>query len=131
MNAFESVNKAANSVNETARDVWLAGLGAFVRAQEEGNKVFDGLVKEGEKFETKTRKDVNKRVEGIRGRVEGQVKSVQKTATGNWNKLEKVFEDRVARVLARLGVPTSDDIKKLSNRVEKLSKEVKALNATK
>lgn len=32
----------------------MAGLGAFSRAEEEGNKLFDSLVKVGEELESKT-----------------------------------------------------------------------------
>ena len=37
----------AGTVKESAQQIWLAGLGAFAKAQEEGSKVFEALVKEG------------------------------------------------------------------------------------
>jgi poly(hydroxyalkanoate) granule-associated protein len=171
-----AVSKAAvNPVIDSAREIWLAGLGAFSVAQQEGekaidqgNKMFEKLVAEGSKLEKKTRKDVEvafedirgdieSRVDGIRGdiesRVEGfrsdvesrvkdfrgevgsrfggvreQTDSVRKQASDNWDKLENIFEDRVARVLARLGIPTRDDVNGLSERVQKLAKQVEALD---
>ena len=37
----------AGAIKDSAQQIWLAGLGAFSKAQEEGGKVFDTLVKEG------------------------------------------------------------------------------------
>ena len=127
----DTVTRTAETLNETARDVWLAGLGAFSRAQKESQKTFDSLVKDGQNFEKKTRKDVNARVVSIRKTVEDRVTSVRKQTTGRFDKLEDLFEARVARVLARLGIPTADDINTLSRRVERLNKEVKALHGKK
>ena len=47
-----------------------------------------------------------------------------------WDKLEKVFEDRVSRALGRLGVPGHDEMRKLTSRVEELSREVRKLNGS-
>jgi poly(hydroxyalkanoate) granule-associated protein len=124
----DNVTKTAETVNETARDIWLAGLGVFSRAQNESTKMFDGLVKEGEAFEKKARKDVDSRVVNLRESLESRFKGARGKTTSQIHKLENVFEERVANVLARLGIPTSNDIQKLSKRVELLSKEVKALN---
>lgn len=142
---------ATSQVQDYAHEIWLAGLGAFSMAQQEGgklydqsrktveetsskflgesNKLFDRLVKEGSKLEGKGRKTVNDTVSGVRDDVESRVGKVRESAQTNWDKLEKVFEQRVARALSRLGVPTSDEIKQLSNRVAELNKEVRALSA--
>jgi len=37
----------ASSVKESAQQIWLAGMGAFAKAQAEGKQVFEALVKEG------------------------------------------------------------------------------------
>ena len=49
-------NQLVSTVKDSAQQIWLAGLGAFAKAQEEGSKVFDALVKEGEAMHKKTRK---------------------------------------------------------------------------
>ena len=140
-----SAGKLTDQVVESARDIWLAGLGALSLAQkeggkvldqgnkvlEQGNKLFDKLVEEGTKIERSTRKDVEGAVTDLRGDVESRVDSVRKQASDNWDKLENVFEERVARVLGRMGVPTADDVNKLSARVQKLSDQVAALADTK
>ena len=124
----------AAPVMDSAREIWLAGLGAFSVAQEEsgklieqGNKLFEKLVAEGSKLENQTRGLAESAIGGIRGGVESKVESVRQQAVDNWDKLEGVFEDRVARVLGRLGVPSADDVNKLSARVQKLSREVSKL----
>lgn len=162
--------KVENPVVDSARDIWLAGLGAFSVAQQEGerfiaesNKLFDKLVKEGSKLETKTRKDmehafddvrdeVESRVRNFRGDVESRVDelrdeiesrfgvvrkqresfekqadSVRKQANEGWDKLETFFEDRVKRVLGRVGIPTRDDLDRLNKRVQELSRAVSEL----
>ena len=124
-------------VVDSARDIWLAGLGAFSFAQnesgkmiEQGNKLFEKLVSEGVKLEKKTRNVAESAVGGIKGEVESKVGAVRKQAVDNWDKLETIFEDRVARVLGQLGVPTADDVNKLSERVQTLSNKVTAMSKT-
>lgn len=109
-------NQLASTVKDSAQQIWLAGLGAFAKAQEEGGKVFDALVKEGESIQSKTRKATDEKIAQVAGK-----------ATGTWDRLEHVFEDRVARALGSLGVPSKQDIDKLSRRVVELSAAVQAL----
>jgi poly(hydroxyalkanoate) granule-associated protein len=119
-----SSEKQTFNVVDMARQIWLAGLGAFAKAEDEGGKLFESLVKEGEKVEAHTRKVAEDTIEEVKDRVE-QVKG---KATDTWDGLEQVFEDRVARVLNRLGVPTNDDVQDLAKRVEELNATVKSLN---
>ena len=126
--------KPAAPVVESAREIWLAGLGAFSFAQsesvkiiEQGNKLFEKLVSEGVKLEKKTRNAAESAVGGIKGEVESTVGAVRKQAVDNWDKLETIFENRVARVLGQLGVPTAEDVNKLSERVQTLASKVTAM----
>ncbi|MBK8456078.1 MAG: phasin family protein [Phyllobacteriaceae bacterium] len=109
----------AKTIKDSAYQIWLAGLGAFAKAQEEGTKVFEALVKEGESVQKRTKKVA-----------EDTVNEARKTATGTWDKLESVFEDRVARALASLNVPTRKDIDALSARVHDLTSATKKLSGT-
>ena len=111
-----SENQLTQTVKESAHQIWLAGLGAFSKAQEEGNKVFDALVKEGEAIQKQTRKVADEKMA-----------TVASKAAGTWDRLEQVFEDRVARSLSSLGVPTKKDIDKLSKRVAELTAVVQKL----
>ncbi|MBE7421871.1 MAG: phasin family protein [Zoogloeaceae bacterium] len=108
------------TVKDSAQQIWLAGLGAFVKAQAEGMKAFNTLVKEGETLQSRTSKVASAKV------AEAAAK-----ASGTWDKLEQVFEDRVARSLSSLGVPTKKDIETLSRRVAELTEVVQSLNGGK
>ncbi|MCX7892566.1 MAG: phasin family protein [Burkholderiales bacterium] len=114
----------AKAIRESAQSIWLAGLGAFSKAQAEGNKVFDTLVKQGRSLESVTRKLATDKV----SEVTSNVGKAANRATATWDKLEQVFEDRVARALQRLGVPTNRDIQALSKRVEQLTESVQKLS---
>ncbi|MBK7766758.1 MAG: phasin family protein [Sulfuritalea sp.] len=105
------------TIRESAQQIWLAGLGAFAKAQQEGTKVFDALIREGEAIQRRTRKVT-----------EDKVTEMAAKATGTWDKLEQVFENRVARSLHSLGVPTRDDVAALAKRVAELKAEVEKLN---
>ena len=133
--AKPSVTEYAAPVIESAREIWLAGLGAFSVAQaesgkmiEQGNKLFKDLVSEGAKLEKKTREAAETAVDDIKDEVESRVGAVRQQAVDNWDKLENVFEDRVAKVLGQLVVPTAADFNKLSERVATLSKQVSAMS---
>jgi poly(hydroxyalkanoate) granule-associated protein len=137
-------------IQDNAHEIWLAGLGAFSMAQDEGvnlvrrggklinertgqvisesSKLFERLVSEGRKVEGKGRKMAEDAVGGVRSDVEGRVGKAREQAKTNWDKLEKVFEERVARALSRLGVPTSDEIQELSDRVQELNARVRELS---
>ena len=127
-----------DTVRESAQEIWLAGLGAFSKAQAEGTKVFEALVKEGVGLQQKTRALAEDKLAGMTGNVAKAASQwtkaanditgkAQSTATGTWDKLEQVFEDRVARALTRLGVPTQRDVQALSKRVEQLTAAVGGL----
>ena len=50
-----SEQPSAKQVMESAQQIWLAGLGAFSKAQNEGKKVFETLVARGAQIEERTR----------------------------------------------------------------------------
>jgi poly(hydroxyalkanoate) granule-associated protein len=116
------------SVRQSANQIWLAGLGAFSMAQEESGKVFEGLVKQGESLDKQIQSARTEAVKSVRGSVESNVKSVRTRATNSIDKVESVFEKRVADTLARLGIPSRQDVEALSKRIDALHKDIKALN---
>jgi len=117
--------KLSKTLSESAQQIWLAGVGAFGRAQAEGTKLFEGLVKEGLNLEQTARKFADARTHVVRDVVENRVDQARGRATDTWDRLEKVFEDRVQRALTRLGVPGRDDLADLSDRVEDLTAELR------
>ncbi len=127
-------NKAeglSKSIMESAQQIWLAGMGAFGRAQQEGTKLFETLVKEGTSLEKHTRKLATGKVGEVRGVVEKNVDQVRERAVDTWDRLEKVFEERVQRALNRLGVPSREDLQGLSKRVDQLNAELRKLGTAK
>jgi poly(hydroxyalkanoate) granule-associated protein len=119
--------KDGATMSDSSRNIWLAGLGAFSRAPAEGMRMFENLVKQGEALESKTRKAASDTATAARGAAKARVKEVKDGVGGTWDKLEQVFEARVARALAKLGVHSSADVERLSQRVDALSKAVNEL----
>ena len=126
----ESEDKDKATMGDSSRNIWLAGLGAFSRAQAEGMKMFENLVKQGEALESKTRKAASDTAAAARGAAKAKVKEVKDGVGGTWDKLEQVFEARVARALTKLGVHSSADVERLSQRVDALSEAVNELIKT-
>jgi len=113
------------SIMESAQHIWLAGLGAFAKAQGEGGKLFQTLLREGATLEHKTRKIATGTASDVRDAVESGVSQVRERTQETWDRLEQVFESRVSRALAKLGVPGRKDLDDLLKRVDELSREVK------
>jgi len=125
--SFEQAKDISQAVVDSSRQIWLAGLGAFSRVQEEGAKVFETLVKQGEAVESKTRRTATDSAAAASEAARTSFAEVQKNVSGTWDKLEQVFEDRVARALSKLGVSTRGDVQRLEKRVESLAAVVDGL----
>ena len=119
----------SSTVKDSAQQIWLAGLGAFSKAQEEGGKVFEALVKEGLTIQRKTQSVAEEKITEATSRVTTMASDIGTKAQGQWDKLENIFEDRVAKALAKLGVPSARDLEALSARVDALAKGGKAAPA--
>ena len=115
----------SKTLSESAQQVWLAGVGAFSRAQTEGTKLFEALIKEGLKLEKHALKFAGGQADAMRGAVENKVGQARERATDTWDRLEKVFEDRVQHALTKLGVPGRDDLAELSRKVDTLTAELR------
>ncbi len=122
--------RANRSITESAQQIWLAGMGAFNRAQAEGSRLFESLVRDGLSLEQTARKFAGSRANVMRGAMEDRVGQAKERATDTWDKLEKVFEERVQRALVKLGVPSREDLKALTARVERLTDTLHKRSAT-
>lgn len=120
----------AQSVKDSAQQIWLAGMGAFSKAQEEGGKVFETLVKEGMTLQKKTQGMAEDKISEVTGRMSAMAGTVTAKAGQNWDKLEAIFEQRTAKALSKLGVPTAKDVEVLTQRVEQLAAAVARLGKT-
>lgn len=114
----------SSTVKDSAQQIWLAGLGAFAKAQEEGGKVFDALVKEGLSIQRKTQSVAEEKITEATSKMSTMATDITSKASGQWDKLENIFEDRVAKALNKLGVPSAKDVAALSARVDALTKQV-------
>jgi poly(hydroxyalkanoate) granule-associated protein len=114
----------ASGIRTSAHQIWLAGLGAFAKAQKEGTKVFEALVEEGESLQTQTQKIAEETFSGIKAKAN---KSLEQFS---WTQLESVFEDRVARALHSLNVPTRKDLETLSRRVAELTEATRKVSTS-
>ena len=119
----------SGTVKESAQQIWLAGLGAFAKAQEEGGKVFDALVKEGTSIQRKTQAAAEEKITEATSRMASMATDISSKASGQWDKLENIFEDRVSKALNKLGVPSSRDIDVLVARIDELNRNVARLSA--
>jgi poly(hydroxyalkanoate) granule-associated protein len=129
-NADDGAREMPQGMRESSRQIWLAGLGAFSRVQAEGAKVFEALVRQGEAIESKTRRAAVDTAAAARGAATATVREMKDGVGGTWDKLEQVFEDRVARALGKLGVHTQSDVERLAQRVDVLSEAVNQLIKT-
>ncbi|MGE5866085.1 MAG: phasin family protein [Rhizobacter sp.] len=120
-----------NTVRDSAQQIWLAGLGAFAKAQAEGSKVFESLVKEGSTVQRKTQAAAEEKFGDVGARMSGMAGEMGAKATQQWDKLESIFEDRTARALERLGVPTARYVQALEARLAALEGVVAALGEAK
>ena len=118
----------SGSVKDSAQQIWQAGLGAFAKAQAEGTKAFEALVKEGTSLQRKTQAAAEERITEAASKMTHMATDITSKASGQWDKLESIFEDRVAKALNKLGVPSAKDIEALMARIDELNKSVQKLS---
>ena len=121
----------SNSVKDSAQQIWQAGLGAFTKAQTEGTKAFEALVKEGVNFQRKTQSAAEDKINEATQKMTSMATDISSKASGQWDKLESIFEDRVAKVLNKMGVPSAKDINALIARIDALNASVQRLSPAK
>ncbi|MFT7775262.1 phasin family protein [Roseateles sp.] len=111
----------AQNVKDSAQQIWAAGLASFAKAQGEGSKVFEALVSEGLKLQKKTQSAAEEKLSAVASKVSGMAGDVGSKAGQHWDKLESIFEQRVAKALKSLGVPSAGDIDSLIKRIDSLA----------
>ena len=131
-------NPATGLVQESAQQIWLAGLGAFAKAQEEGSKVFQGLVNEGLELQRQTKVAAEEKLAEASAKLRSlaeasnlSVSSLTAKAVQPWDKLETIFEERVAKALKHLGTPSPEEFDALKTELAALKKKVTALEVAK
>lgn len=124
-------NALAQSIKESAQQIWLAGMGAFAKAQAEGTRSFDKLIKDGLTLQKKTQGLAEEKISEVTGKMTAMAGEVTARAGQHWDKLESIFEQRTAKAMTRLGVPSGKDLAALNERLDKLAAEVSKLGGKK
>jgi poly(hydroxyalkanoate) granule-associated protein len=112
----QAEEKEPNLVIESARKVFLVGVGALALVQEEVSTLAEKLVERGEKMQKERVGQFNKMVEARR-----------KESREATKKAEQEMEKRIEQILHRLNIPTSTDIQTLNTKITTLSRKVDEL----
>ena len=128
--ATKDDDKPTDRIKDSAQEIWLAGLGAFAKMQQEGSKAFEALVKDGVGMQEKTRQAAEETLAQAQARMAGLASELGTKAAGGWGKLENIFEERVARAMEKLGTPSAADFAALQARVEALEARLQGGEAT-
>ena len=117
--------KIAREMGDNAHQVWLAGIGALARAQDEGSRLFEQLAEEGRRFEGGDATDgAAGRLEGLRQGLDAAMGRAQSRAGEAWESMGRALEQRVQQTLRQLDVPTRDDLDALGARIDALTREL-------
>lgn len=111
--------KSSLDFRKYTKQIWLAGLGAFSRAEEEGSKMFDSLVKVGEELESKTVEITDQTVK--------VAEKTKESVTDTKDKVEKLLDHGVSTSLNKIGLVTAKDVQHLEGLIIALHQKVDAL----
>lgn len=127
---IENSKNLGKAYKDSAQQIWLAGLGAFSKAQADGSKTFESLVKEGQALQAKAQTTAQEKFAEVTSKANGMTGDLLSKATGQWDKLEGIFEERVSKALKKMGIPTNQDIAALHKKIDALSGKKVAVKVT-
>jgi poly(hydroxyalkanoate) granule-associated protein len=120
---------------ENVQQIWLAGMGAIAKAQQEGPAAFQDAVADGLKLLSRSRSNAEQVIrdafESAQESVQTRVGTARDQATETWDNLETLFQNRVHKAMQQLGVPSGEEIRLLTKRVEELNATVQAMSPRK
>lgn len=119
--ALIDIKDMEKNVTETAREIWLAGLGALSTAKDEGTRLYENLVEKGENFEKSGKKEIETLVSSVKD-------MAKETETSISTKVNDTLDDTVKKVLDRFDIPSRDEVMELIKKVDTLSKKVSELS---
>ena len=90
--------------------------------------MFEALVKEGTSIQRKTQAAAEEKISEATQRMASMATDISSRASGQWGKLEDIFEERVSRALNKLGVPSAKDVDVLVARIDELNRNVSKLS---
>lgn len=118
---IENSKNLGKAYKDSAQQIWLAGVGAFSKAQADGAKAFESLVKEGQAIQSKAQAVAQEKFAEVTSKANGMTGELLSKATGQWDKLEGIFEERVGKALKKMGIPTNQDIAALNKKIDALA----------
>lgn len=130
----ETGSSLLGEVRSYSRQIWLAGLGAYAKAGQEGLGYLKELVEVGADVEQKGKELVSDQVETVSSQfapVRNRLHVVREKVEGQFEKIETAFDNRVARALNRLGIPSRQDVDALSAKLDVLNAMLASANKTK
>ena len=89
--------------------------------------MFESLMKEGLSMQRKTQAVAEEKLSEANSKMANMAGDIQSRAGQQWDKLENIFEDRVAKALNKLGVPSAKDVDALVARIDELTKTVQKM----
>lgn len=115
---------AAKAIADSAQQIWLAGLGAFAKAQAEGSRLFDQLIVDGAELEKQTRKYTHEHLASLRDQMEGTVQRLRSSGQASMKKIQGLVDARVAQAVERMAVPSREDFEALMAQMESMRAQV-------
>jgi poly(hydroxyalkanoate) granule-associated protein len=95
---FQMPGDLGDNVKAQAHEIWLAGLGAFSKAQQEGGKMFQTLVDDGVNMQRNAQKaaeakiaEATEKMTSMAQQFTQQASVLGQKATGQWDRLESIF----------------------------------------
>ncbi|GAB7530946.1 phasin family protein [Pseudomonas sp. 3A(2025)] len=121
-------------IEKYSRQIWLAGLGAYSKISNDGSKLFETLVKDGEQAEKQTQAQAEQKLDDVKDGIKAgksRVGDVKDLAIGKWNELEGAFDKRLNSAISRLGVPSRNEVQSLHDKVDQLTRKIEQLTGEK
>lgn len=112
---------AAKAIADTAQQIWLAGLGAFAKAQEEGSRAFEQLISEGSELERQTRKYTKEKLGSLRETMTETTRRLQRSGQASYEQLQRVVDKRIGEAIDRLALPSSEEFRLLADQISRLT----------
>lgn len=106
-------------VKESAQKCFFAGLGAISLASEKGSRIVEDLIQKGREFEFKGKDDV--------GNPQDKMTEFKKMAESYGKTFESAMDEKLKKVISKIGIPTREDISDLTKRVEILMASVEGI----
>ncbi|HEX8592358.1 MAG TPA: phasin family protein [Pseudomonas sp.] len=116
--------KTLSEVRLYARKIWLAGLGAYSWAEQEGSEYIKELIRTGEETEKKAKQVIDEKIEAANTELDelnDDFADAVDDVESRLDKIESAFDRRVASALNRIGIPSRHDVETLSAKLDGLT----------